>query len=259
MRYLCGQFAIMSFFRKIWAVYAVLLFIALLLVSFPVMLVHMIFTPGDSALRRNIRYLHHVFSPTFLRLVGIRVNVRGAGHLDQSRSYVIVGNHNSALDFIVNAVAFPGVFRFLAKQELHRVPVFGWVVKKMCLSVDRSSAMSRARSVVELKKQLANGWNIFIYPEGGRNRTSDVLAPFYDGAFRIAIQTKAPIAVQTIVNIKDISSTVKSVDLRPGVVKIMWDKPIETTNLTAADIPELKEQVRQIMRHHLEQHITPDV
>ncbi len=242
----------MSFFRKIWAVYAVLLFLLMMFISMLVLLVNMALSPGERALRRNIYYLHHVFTPSFLTLVGIRVRVEGAEKIQSGQSYVIVGNHNSALDFIVNAEAFPGIFRFLAKQELHKVPVFGWVVKKMCLAVDRSSAMSRARSVVMLKQQLAAGWSIFIYPEGGRNRTEELLAPFYDGAFRIAIQTKAPIAIQTIVNIRAISATAKSIDLRPGTVRIVWDAPIETAHLDASDIPALKEQVRQIMLNHLE-------
>ncbi|MBK9337706.1 MAG: 1-acyl-sn-glycerol-3-phosphate acyltransferase [Lewinellaceae bacterium] len=238
----------MGIFRKIWAVYGVLLFLLLLfLVGFPVLVANMALAPGDRALRRNIHFLHNIFTPVFLTLVGIRVRVEGAEKIDRKQSYLIVGNHSSALDFIVNAEAFPGVFQFLAKQELHKVPVFGWVVKKMCLTVDRSSAMSRARSVVLLKQQLAAGWSIFIYPEGGRNRTAEPLAPFIDGAFRIAIQTKAPIAVQTITNMKDISATAQSIDLRPGTVRIVWDGPIETANMTADDIPALKEQVRQLM------------
>ena len=241
----------MSFFRKIWAIYAVLLFLLMMVINMLVLLVNMALSPGERALRRNIYYLHHIFTPAFLALVGIRVRVEGAEKIQTGQSYVIVGNHNSALDFIVNAEAFPGIFRFLAKQELHKVPVFGWVVKKMCLAVDRSSAMSRARSVVMLKQQLAAGWSIFIYPEGGRNRTEELLAPFYDGAFRIAIQTKAPIAIQTIANIRAISATAKSIDLRPGIVRIVWDAPIETANLNTADIPALKEQVRQIMLNHL--------
>ncbi|MFN0015733.1 MAG: lysophospholipid acyltransferase family protein [Saprospiraceae bacterium] len=242
----------MGIFRKIWAVYAVLLFLLLLFVAgFPVLLVNMALAPAERALRRNIFFLHHIFTPVFLTLVGIRVRVNGADRLDKTRSYLIVGNHSSALDFIVNAEAFPGVFQFLAKQELHKVPVFGWVVKKMCLTVDRTSAMSRARSVVLLKQQLAAGWSIFIYPEGGRNRTDEPLAPFYDGAFRIAIQTQAPIAVQTIVNMKQISATAKSIDLRPGTVRIIWDGPIETTGMKQEDIPALKEQVQQLMLSRL--------
>lgn len=241
----------MIFFSRIWAIYAVALFLLMMTVTLPVIGFNMIFWSGPRALRRNIGFLHHVFTPVFLTLVGVRLRVEGRQHLDPNQSYVIVGNHRTSLDFIVNAEAFPGVFRFLAKQELQKVPVFGWVVKKMCLTVDRRSAMSRARSVVELRQQLTEGWSIFIYPEGGRNRSQDPLGPFYDGAFRIAIQTGAPLAVQTIVNIGDIAASSKTFGLRPGVVRVVWDMPVPTTGLNAEDIPVLKERVRQLMLQHL--------
>ena len=242
----------MSFLRKIWAIWGVVLFLLMMTLSVPVLILNMIFTPGRRALRRNIYYLHHVFTPVFLFLVGIRMKVEGRELIDPQQSYVLVANHRSSLDFIINAHAFPGVFRFLAKQELQKIPVFGWVVKKMCLTVDRSSAMSRARSVVDIKNQLAEGWSIFIYPEGGRNRSEELLAPFIDGAFRIAIQTKAPIAVQTLVNIRDVTATARSIDLSPGTLRVVWSPPIPTEGLSADQIPALKEQIRQLMLQHLQ-------
>ncbi len=243
----------MSFLRKIWAVYGVLLFLFMMFLSLPIVVANMVFAPGERALRRNIHYLHHPFSAVFFTLIGVRLTVSGKEKLDPKASYVIVSNHRSALDFIANGHAFPGVFRFLAKQELQKIPVFGWIVKKMCLIVDRSSAMSRARSVVLLKNELQNGMSIFVYPEGGRNATAEPLAPFFDGAFRVALQTKAPIAVQTILNVQEISNTAKSVDLWPGKLNIVWDTPIPTENLTADDLPKLKEQVIQLMLNHLAQ------
>jgi 1-acyl-sn-glycerol-3-phosphate acyltransferase len=234
---------------KIWAGYAVLLFLALMTLSLPVVGLNMIITPGKRALRNNIWYLHHVFTPVFLALVGIRLKVEGRDLLDPAQSYVIVGNHSSSLDFIVNAHAFPGVFRFLAKQELLKIPVFGWIVGKMCLIVDRSSAMSRARSVVALKQQLSEGWSIFIYPEGSRNKTGDAIGHFYDGAFRIAIQTGAPLAIQTITNIRQITAGGRG--LRPGTVKVVWEKPVSTTGMGTGDIDMLKNNAENCIRQRL--------
>lgn len=234
---------------KIWAVYAAALFLILMTLSLPIVGLNMVITPGKRALRSNIYYLHHIFTPLFLTLAGIRLKVEGKEHLDPKQSYVIVGNHNSSLDFIINAHAFPGVFRFLAKQELQKIPVFGLIVRKMCLIVDRSSAMSRARSVVALKQQLAEGWSIFIYPEGSRNTSDQPLGPFYDGAFRIAIQTGAPVAIQTIVNIKHI--TANGSGLRPGTVRIVWEEPIPTKGMGAEDIKGLMERTEKVMRMRL--------
>ena len=243
----------MQLLRKIWAAYAVTAFLLMMALSIPVLLFHMAVTPGERALKRNIRFLHQVIARAFLILAGIRLHISGQEHIYAGKSYVIVSNHRSSIDFIINAVAFPGIFRFLAKQELHKIPFFGWVVKKMCLTVDRRSAMSRARSVVEIKRRLQQGWSVLIYPEGGRNRTTEPLAPFYDGAFRIAIQTGAPIAIQTVQNIETVSATVRSVDLWPGTLYITWDAPIETAHLTTDDIPFLKETARNRMLHHLQQ------
>lgn len=239
----------MLFFKKLWALYAVILFLVLMTLSVPVLLFNMIVTPGTQALRHNIWYLYHAFTPVFLTLVGIRLRVEGREHLDPKQSYVIVGNHCSSLDFILNAHSFPGVFRFLAKQELQKIPVFGWVVKKMCLIVDRSSAMSRARSVVALKQQLAEGWSIFIYPEGSRNRTEEPLGHFHDGAFRIAIQTGAPLAVQTLVNISDITSN--GAGLWPGTVRVVWEMPIPTEGMKGEDVTALKERAEGLMMARL--------
>ncbi len=237
----------MPIFRKVWAVYAVVLFLLLMTLSLPVIGFNMLATPGSKALRRNINYLHHVFSPFFFTLIGVFIRVEGREKLTRGQSYVIVGNHRSSLDFIADAMAFPGVFRFLAKEELLKIPVFGWIVGKMCLIVDRSSAMSRARSVVALKQQLAEGWSIFIFPEGSRNQSSAPLAPFYDGAFRIAIQTKAPVAVLTLTNVHRICW---GYNLQPGILRLIWDTPIPTAGLSAKDIPVLKQQVEEIMSQH---------
>jgi 1-acyl-sn-glycerol-3-phosphate acyltransferase len=243
----------MQLLRKIWAAYAVTAFLLLMALSIPVLLFYMVVTPGERALKRNIRFLHRIIARTFLILAGIRLHISGQEHIQEGKCYIIVSNHRSSIDFIVNAVAFPDNFLFLAKYELHSIPFFGWVVKKMCLTVDRRSAMSRARSVVEIKRRLQNGWSVLIYPEGGRNRTAEPLAPFYDGAFRIAIQTGAPIAIQTVQNIEAVSAAVRSVDLWPGTLYIAWDKPIETAHLTTGDIPAIKETVRDRMLHHLRQ------
>jgi 1-acyl-sn-glycerol-3-phosphate acyltransferase len=241
----------MTIFRKIWTGYAVLLFLVLMTLSLPVLGFNMAVSPGKRALRRNIWYLHHPFTDAFLALIGIRLDVKGKELIDRKQSYVIVGNHCSSLDFIVNAAAFPGIYRYLAKQELLKIPVFGWVVKKMCLIVDRGDAASRTRSVAALGQALNEGWSIFIYPEGSRNAGEQPLAPFYDGAFRIAVQTGAPVAVQTLVNMQKIAYSNGAVALRPGKVRVVWDAPIPTAGMTSEDIPKLKEQVRELMAGHL--------
>jgi 1-acyl-sn-glycerol-3-phosphate acyltransferase len=244
---------IMRILRQIWAVFGIVLFLLMTACCIPYFLFHMAATPGKRALRRNIWFLHHPFANLFLLLTGVRRRVHGAHLLDRKQSYVIVANHASSIDFVVNAAAYPGIFRFLAKQELLKVPIFGWLVGKMCLIVDRKNAMSRARSVVALKKELEEGVSVLIYPEGSRNSGDTPLAPFYDGAFRLAIQMGAPILPMTITNIKAVSHAAKGLDLWPGMLDIYFDAPIETNGLKGEDATNLMERVRLMMEAHITQ------
>ena len=240
--------AIMRLFEGIWGVWAILFFLLLMTLSLPWLLVNALCFGEKEALKRNIYFLHRVFSPVFLTLIGIRLRVDGLEHVSTDQPYVLISNHRSILDFIINAVAFPGVFRFLAKHELRRIPVFGWVVQKMCLTVDRANTASRVQSVVELKKALLDGWSIFIYPEGSRNKTREPLAPFYDGAFRIALECQTPVLAQTLLNVQN---RTQGLYLRPGVVHVVWCKPVLPAQHDAAS---LKEAVRTAMLDVLQNH-----
>jgi 1-acyl-sn-glycerol-3-phosphate acyltransferase len=238
----------MRIFRTIWAIYGIVLFLLMMLLSIPYILLNMAFSPGKTALRRNIWYLHHPFSHAFFALTLVRVKAHGLERFDHKGAYVIVGNHSTSVDFVADAVVFPGIFRFLAKDELKKIPIFGWVVAKMCLTVDRKSTISRARSVVALKKEVEEGVSVFIFPEGSRNKTNEPIGEFYDGAFKIAVAMGKPILPMTIANVEKICQPGK-LDYCPGTLHIVFDEPIPTEGLKTEDVPALKEKVREIMKN----------
>ncbi len=240
----------MGLFRKIWALYGVIVFTTIWLLVIPFYLIVFLLFPRKGT-EWLIWFSHHVVTNVVLAFTLVKVRVEGKEKLDPHASYIIVSNHQTAVDFIANAIAFPGIYRFLAKHELIKVPVFGYIIKRFCVLVDRSNAASRAKSIMYLKKVLEQGVSVFIYPEGTRNNGDEILGDFQQGAFRLAIQTGTPIAVHTIVNMNDISSIGGSPDLSPGVLRIIWDDPIETKNLTTEDVPQLIQTVRSQMINHL--------
>ena len=84
-------------------------------------------------------------------------------------------------------------FRILGKSEMAKIPVFGFLYQHAVVMVDRSSAKKRAESVEHLKLFIRKGISVVIAPEGTFNMTNNPLKEFYDGAFRIAIETQTPI------------------------------------------------------------------
>jgi 1-acyl-sn-glycerol-3-phosphate acyltransferase len=84
-------------------------------------------------------------------------------------------------------------FRVLGKEEIKKIPVFGFIYSRGAVMVDRSSTERRAKSVRILKSLLKHHISIGIFPEGTFNETGKPLKSFYDGAFRIAIETQTSV------------------------------------------------------------------
>ena len=192
-----------------------------------------------------------VASPLILALILIRHKVFGKEKLDPKKTYVIVANHTSQIDIISSAAACVQPMRFLAKAEIKYIPFFGYMVKMLGIMVDRKSKESREKSYRYMAQALQKGETLFLYPEGTRNRTAEPLKDFKDGAFKVAVMAQVPIAVQTIVGARKLNP-VEGFQLYPGKVEVHWGAPIETTGMTAADIPLLKERVRNEMLKHLQ-------
>lgn len=229
---------------KIWAVYGLLVFFLLVLLLFPFYLLFLGLLPRRFT-RAVIWFNHHVFPHVFFPLVGIRLKVHGQGMIRRGQQYIIISNHRTAIDFVANPVAFPGVYKFLAKKELTRVPLLGFLVKRLCVLVDRKDPSSAARSLVWMKKTFADGYSVFIYPEGTRNRTDQPLAPFFSGAFRLARELGHPIAVVTLQNVHHRSATAASFDLWPGVLHLRWSAVLDPADYP--DQPALMAAARAAM------------
>ncbi len=147
----------------------------------------------------------------------------------------------------------PTQIRPLAKKELSKLPVFGWIASLACVIVDRSSNESRKKSMDHLKSVLSRKISILIYPEGTQNRSNELLQPFYDGAFRIAIETQQPILPMVIINAGKLMPPGR-LSLKPGTIKIVIEKEIPTDMLTLADTKQLKESTFELMKEMIKLH-----
>ena len=191
----------------------------------------------------------------FLRIWGWAVSILGFlpvrsrnRHIyRQDKAYIFVCNHNSYLDSVAVVTAVPHSFKPLGKIEMNKVPVFGMIYRRLVIMIDRQSPESRKQCEADLRDQLRQGQSILIFPEGTMNRSEEPLADFYDGAFRIAIETQTPIAPFVIMNARKLFPRDRPLNLKPGFITCIFSEPVEVAGLTADDLPALKEQVYGIM------------
>lgn len=201
-----------------------------------------------------------IWATVFSWLTGIRYKAEGTENLYKHRAYIYVCNHTSFLDTPAMPLFIPGQFRPLGKKELGKIPVLGAIVKTVCVMVDRSSVESRKKSVDKLIRLIKRGVSIFIFPEGTMNRTNLLLKPFYDGAFRMAVETKAPILPMVIINAGKLLPPGTG-RVKPGTIYVKFSEPIVTEHLTQKDVSSIKARAFQAMEqmikdHHKEQSLT---
>jgi len=187
-----------------------------------------------------------LWSWIFSILTFIRYRFYGRENLRKGQAYIYVSNHTSFLDIPGLTMLIPGQFRPLAKKELLKIPIFGWIARTAAIIVDRSSPDSRKRSIDKLKQFLRKGISILIFAEGTQNRTDKLLQPFRDGAFRIAIDTQEPVIPIVVLGAGPLMPP-GTINLKPGLIRIYVGEAIPTTGLTTNDVRALKQKTFEVM------------
>jgi 1-acyl-sn-glycerol-3-phosphate acyltransferase len=183
------------------------------------------------------------WSRHILWLAGMRVTVKGEDLVDWSRSYVIVANHQSALDIplLINQLKIGN--RFLAKRSLFYIPLFGWCLAlARYIPVDRGSKTKSRRSIERAAERIRKGPSLVVFPEG--TRTPDgAVHKFKSGAFIIGIRSGVPILPVAIRGTFDVVPKSR-LAVHPGPVELVFGEPIPTAGLGMADKERLRKQAQ---------------
>jgi 1-acyl-sn-glycerol-3-phosphate acyltransferase len=229
----------------IYCIYALIMFVIIMLVALPFVVVGSFF--GKIKGGNFIYKVCKVWGGLWYIFVGIyHKNVYEVPH-DTRRTFIFVANHNSYMDIPPIVLAINQPVRVLGKYEMVKYPIFGYIYKCAAILVDRRDAERRAKSVRQLKAALRKHISIFIFPEGTFNESVVPLKEFYDGAFRIAIETHTPIKPVLFVDAVDRLHYSSIFTLTPGKCRVVFLDEIPVAGLHMKDLPQLKETVHKIM------------
>jgi 1-acyl-sn-glycerol-3-phosphate acyltransferase len=185
-------------------------------------------------------------------LIGIRhINIYEEKH-ETNKEYIFVSNHISYLDIPMTMKAIRRQhIRILGKAEMTKIPVFGYIYKKGAVLVNRESARRRAESVKQLIYFLNRKISVFICPEGTFNTTHTPLKNFYDGAFRIAIETQKPIRPILFLDTYDRLNYNSIFSLNPGKCRAVYLPETSTQGMVIRDVAMLREKIYRQMEDGL--------
>jgi len=227
-----------NIFGRIWALWGLITFLLTFLIIFiPSMLSHLM---DEVKGQRYFIAVSKLWMNVWLFLVGCPVTVTGKEYFKNGEAYIVVFNHNALLDVPLSAPYVPGANKTIAKASFAKIPLFGLFYSRGSILVDRKDEKSRSKSFDAMKKVLAKGMHMCIYPEGARNRTKEPIKPFYDGAFRLAAATNKDIIPCVITGTKKAMPINKTFFLLPIKLRMQFLPPVTSANKT---VTELKEKV----------------
>jgi 1-acyl-sn-glycerol-3-phosphate acyltransferase len=235
--------------RILYCLYAFVVFMALMIIVIPIVFFALLFGKirGGNLIFRICSY----WADIWFLLIGIyHKNIYEVAH-DKSKPYIFVANHISYLDapIIVKTIRQP--VRVLGKIETSEIPLFGFIYRNAIVTVDRSHASKRANSVRILKSVLKKKISIFMFPEGTFNDTNNALKDFYDGAFRISIETQTPVKPVLFINAYDRLHYDSILSLSPGISRSVFLEEISVEGLTLKDVQMLRQKTYNIMEDAL--------
>lgn len=191
--------------------------------------------------------LQHKIAQSWARAVvrtsGCKLRVRGAENLYKHPVAVYASNHTSYMDTPVVFATLPFQFRILAKKELWKLAFIGWYLNRSGqIAVDTTSPHATLSSLGAGVKALRGGMPLFVFPEGGRTSTGELM-PFLSGAAYLAIRAQAPLVPIALTGVYDLLP-IHTRHLYPGDLTLSVGEPIDTRGMTPRQVDELTSQLR---------------
>ncbi len=233
-----------------WVLYRVWFYVVMaipILVMFPFLVLSILTESSYPYFFKMAR----IWAKFILLGMGFHYKIDKEQEFESDKSYMFIANHTSMVDIMLMLATVKKPFVFVGKQELSKIPLFGFFYKRTCILVDRSSSKSKHSVFESAQKRINQGLSICIFPEGKvPDDESIVLDEFKNGAFRLAIDhqlTIVPIAF--LDNKKRFSYNFFSG--QPGLLRVKVLSFIDTNHKTKIDLNEIRDQSWTVIHQEL--------
>ena len=139
---------------------------------------------------KHIRYiLKHV-----CKSGNIDLKVTGLDNIPEEDGFLMCGNHQGIFDIVAIVDSFERPLAAVLKKELNEIPFLKQIVQcTHSYPMDRDDVRQSMKVIQSVAKELEDGRNIIIFPEGTRSKDGNNMGEFHAGTFKCVMKSKAPI------------------------------------------------------------------
>lgn len=139
---------------------------------------------------RHIQYI----LKTAVKSGNIDLKVYGKENIPEENGFLMYANHQGLFDIVALAATCDKPWAAVLKKELYRLPL----IKQMAdctksFPMDREDIRQSMQVILSVAKEVENGRNYLIFPEGTRSKKGNQMLEFHNGSFKCAVKAKCPV------------------------------------------------------------------
>jgi 1-acyl-sn-glycerol-3-phosphate acyltransferase len=131
----------------------------------------------------------------------VTVNCFGLENLPKDNGYILYPNHQGLFDALIILETHEHPFATVSKKEVENIfflkQIFNILQSKF---IDREDVRQSMKIMIEVTKEVKEGRNYLIFPEGTRSKNQNQIQEFKGGSFKSAMNAKCPIVPVAIID-----------------------------------------------------------
>ena len=239
-------------FKKIYTYYAAFVVLFSFLLIYPFFFLFLQSKKGYTLAHECNR----VWGRVVYFLCGLPLKVEWRFKPKKGEVYIYCANHTSYSDIPTMYLITKGDLIFIGKSSLGKVPLFGYMYKRLHILVDRKSVHSKMETIERAKLAIDSKQSLAFFPEGTIPKAGNrpAMIPFKDGPFKIAIEKKIKIIPVTLINNWKILQDGLPISANRMECKVVVHEPIDTSHLESKDFQMIKDQTFLIITNELKKY-----
>lgn len=176
----------------------------------------------------------------------------GVENIPKEESFMLFPNHQGLYDVLALVDTCPRFFAAVMKQELKDIPFIKQVIAVMKgYVIDRDDVRQSMKVIQQVSKEVSEGRNFMIFPEGTRSRNGNQIGEFKGGSFKSATKAKCPIIPVAII---DSYKAFDTHSIKDVTVQIHYLEPLYYEDYKDMKTTEIAEEVASRIRKAIEIH-----